>query len=301
MQKYLADRPFTLENCLIELARLKVEGKTPSTRASVVSYIRRMCDFFLYQYNVPSFADKLPRIKVPPTVADTLSSEEIKLLYTTSQPPSRDALVYNLFIETLARTGRRISEIQKLQVRDLDFSDSTFLLRDPKNHESRRYPLPTDLSNRLKPLCDNKQDESSVFTITKKTGGFWTTTAIKSSTVRSVLIIRKRFLHIRGRVSPHVLRHSYPVELLRRKVPLPLVSELLGHKTWSATKRYTHLVLDDMRSASNFHPLNQENLEITDVIESIKKDVSRYKLVGRKDMEFEIREGQGIYELRIRW
>lgn len=297
MVKYLAERPFTLENCLCELARLKEEGKTPATRASIVMYIRRICNFLEYKYKIPPFTKDLPNIKVPPTITDTLNTEEIQAIYTASIPPSKYTHVYNLFLEMLARTGRRISEIEKLIIKDIDFKENNFIIRDPKNHDSRLYPVPHDLCIRLEALCRDRSEDNHVFVVSngKKI------TPVKSGTIRSIMTIRRKHLGIRGRVSPHVFRHSFPVELLRRKVPLPLVSELMGHKNWQSTKRYTHLVMEDMRAASNFHPLNQANLSPEELIEGLKKEVDKYKGTKRDDVEFEVREGNGIYEVRVRW
>ena len=49
---------------------------------------------------------------------------------------------------------------------------------------------------------------------------------------------------------PHTFRHSYATELLRRKVPVEVVSHLLGHTSIATTSdTYAHLKVQDTRRA----------------------------------------------------
>jgi len=46
---------------------------------------------------------------------------------------------------------------------------------------------------------------------------------------------------IKKKASVHTLRHSYATHLLERSVPLPVIQELLGHRSPRTTLIYTHL------------------------------------------------------------
>ena len=48
---------------------------------------------------------------------------------------------------------------------------------------------------------------------------------------------------------PHVLRHSFCTEKIRRRVPLPYVQRLMRHNNIQTTMRYTHVVPEDLRDA----------------------------------------------------
>lgn len=51
-----------------------------------------------------------------------------------------------------------------------------------------------------------------------------------------------------GKLTPHVLRHSFASELVRNGVSLPTVKDLLGHLQLSSTQIYTHSSEDEKRA-----------------------------------------------------
>ncbi len=60
------------------------------------------------------------------------------------------------------------------------------------------------------------------------------------------------------RLHPHALRHSYATHLLQGGMNLRYLQTLLGHESLTATEKYTHLSLEDLRKQlSERHPLKK--------------------------------------------
>ena len=60
--------------------------------------------------------------------------------------------------------------------------------------------------------------------------------------------IHKAGLYVEGKKrGPHALRHSLASRLLEEKVPLPVISEILGHTNTETTATYLSISIDQLR------------------------------------------------------
>ena len=153
-------------------------------------------------------------------------------------------------LEMLYGTGMRVSELTKLDVRDVDFRNRMVKVKgkrrkeriipfgEPALHALMRYLTevrPAFLNNA--PAAE--RDEAAVFLNYQGT----------RITTRSVGRMVDKYIKICAGIhdiSPHSLRHSFATHLLDSGADLRDIQELLGHARLSTTQIYTHVSMEKL-------------------------------------------------------
>ncbi len=153
-------------------------------------------------------------------------------------------------LEMLYGTGVRVSELVKLDMRDIDFRGRTIRVKgkrrkervvpfgEPALHSLMRYLTevrPVFLNNA--PLAE--RDEAAVILNYQGT----------RITTRSVGRMVDKYIKICAGIhdiSPHSLRHSFATHLLDSGADLRDIQELLGHARLSTTQIYTHVSMEKL-------------------------------------------------------
>ena len=146
-----------------------------------------------------------------------------------------------LIISMLYTLGIRRSELVSLTVGSVDFGRKIVKIYG-KGDKMREIPLLALLSEEIllylkavETMCGGKRSLKEPLFVTYK--GTQLYPAYVDRAVKSALGGQK---NIRGRKSPHVLRHSLATELMNEDTALNSIKELLGHSSLAATQVYTH-------------------------------------------------------------
>lgn len=185
---------------------------------------------------------------------------------------------YHLIVELLYGAGLRLSEAQKLRVKDVNFERYILFIRGAKGDKDRTVPLPRMLE---KPLLDQIEIARHLWQIdiqrgmpgvsmpnalsTKypneatQFGWFWVFPAENYSTDPETKIYRRHHIYESGiqravqrarkeagiyaHITPHTFRHSFATHLLQDGYSIRVIQELLGHDDVKTTMIYTHCML----------------------------------------------------------
>ena len=188
----------------------------------------------------------LPRPKKPLLLPNILAESEVAALLQKIQN-----LKHKVLIMTAYSAGLRVSELVRLQVKDIDSARMVIHIRQGKGKKDRLVPLSKTLLQHLRAYFKMYRPATFLF---EGEGG-------KSYSTRSaqkVLALAKGETKIGKRGSIHMLRHSYATHLLEAGTDIRYIQAFLGHHNIKTTMRYTHVTMPKLENIKS--PLDRLNL-----------------------------------------
>lgn len=196
---------------------------------------------------------KLPDIITEPELQHIL--KHAYLLQATKKDSAR-----GLIVETLVKTGMRISELCNLRIENIDFNDNMFKIVQGKGSKDRYGLMPPSLVIKIINYIGNRKQG---FVFLNNRGNKYL-----SRSIQLYMADIKQRTGINKNLTPHTLRHVFASFLSKNGVDIRKIQQLLGHENISTTEIYTHLDFSDMK---------QEVLNITNEIEQTKNDTKLIK------------------------
>lgn len=149
----------------------------------------------------------------------------------------RNKTIINFYMYTWCR----LSELIKLKIEEIDFINRTIRINDGKGNKDRIIPLTYDLSDILIKYLIKKKNSRNISNFVFPT---------KNGLEMQKRDIYKIFLKIKNNLSfyftPHMLRHTFATELIRKDVDIYKVSKVLWHSNVKTTQIYTWLTVKDV-------------------------------------------------------
>ena len=197
-------------------------------------------------------------LKVPSAVVvnpyQTLTAREIgRFLVAAAASGPRDLALAMVF----TGGGLRVSEVANLDCKDLhDDTNGKFLLhvRHGKGNKDRLVPVHDEVGRVIHAymaFTDRKVGQQGpLFLGNPPTSVSSTGARISTRTCGRIVKALCEQADITKRISPHSLRHTFAVAILRYSKNIIAASKLLGHAVLATTQRYlNHLELDEIREA----------------------------------------------------
>jgi integrase/recombinase XerD len=202
----------------------------------------------------PSAAKQLPKALSFSDVEKLLAAVGVDAKGDLSVLMIRDQAL----LELLYGTGARISELIDLAVDDVShLSLQTPILRlRGKGNKERLVPVGkpaiTSLENylvRSRPVLSTSGKGSSALFLNARGG------KLSRQSAWQILQDTAERAGLAGKVSPHVMRHSFATHLLENGADVRVVQELLGHASVTTTQIYTMVTVDQLREVyATAHP-----------------------------------------------
>lgn len=187
--------------------------------------------------------------------------------------------IYQLIVKLMYGCGLRMSEVQNIRIKDIDFGFDKVYIWDSKSLKDRTVPLPLKIKDELKVQVE-KVKELHQKDLKDGYGSVYIPYALDrkypkakyeskwqyifpmdniSTDPRSGVLRRHHILdatlsrnikqavtksNIEKRVTSHIFRHSYATHLLQAGIDMRSIQELLGHKSVETTMIYTHVIAE---------------------------------------------------------
>ena len=157
-------------------------------------------------------------------------------------------------VEFLLATGMRVSEIQKVNVSDLNFDSNKLKTLGKGNKE--RVVLFNDRCKLYIKEYLNKRAAADIALFVSERSPYKRLSVRAIQKILKNISLRKDFEYS---VFPHKLRHTFATNMFRQGADLKTVQFLLGHKNISTTQIYVHVDDDGLRDAVKSNPLANIN------------------------------------------
>ena len=222
----------------------------PLSRHSVHAYVRNVNLFLTWARKHGEAVDARGQLpKLSRRHLDVLSREEIRAMEAAAVT-ERDKLI----IRILADTGMRTGELVGLRLSDLQERNRLHFLRitRAKGGDERAAPIMPDLARRLRRYAEKGRPRDAperIFLALRRSPGGRIAPLQESGVLQMIRDVGAR-AQITKRVYPHLFRHSFITEALRRGMNPILVAKIVGHSSLAMIHRnYEHLVADDSYEA----------------------------------------------------
>lgn len=191
--------------------------------------------------------------KIEKKVPEIMTENEIDALLSQPSGETPKEIRDKAMLELLYATGIRVTELITLKVGDVNLSNNTVLLKDPK--KTRTVPFGRHAREALDRYLDGTreamlEDKSSDVLFANCSGqtmsrqGFW-----------KLIKYYARKAGIEADITPHTLRHSFAAHLVENGADLKSVQEMLGHSDISTTQVYANMNQNHLREVyAKSHP-----------------------------------------------
>lgn len=185
----------------------------------------------------------IPRIKREKKLPVVLAKEEVKAILSEVKN-----IKHKTILTLIYSAGLRVGEAINLKVSDIDSKRMQIRIRQAKGAKDRYVILSAVLLDLLRTYYNLYKPKDYLFPSQMNE-------QISDRTVQCIFKQACKKCKLNKTVSVHVLRHSFATHLMEQGVSLPIIQQLLGHKSLRTTSVYLHVqqyTIDKIKSPLDF-------------------------------------------------
>lgn len=193
-----------------------------------------------------------------------LSEKEVFELLDNTKLRGPVGIRNRAILELFYACGIRTSELCNLRVHDVDLKEQTVTIVKGKGNKSRLLPIgqyasfyiQQYLEKARKYMLKGKRNDLGYLFLSQR-GNPFNKSTINKSVMRSVI----QKMKLKKHVSCYSFRHAVATHLMRNKVDIMYIAQLLGHSSLRTTQKYLHVEISDLKKMhSLYHPRERKSI-----------------------------------------
>lgn len=210
--------------------------------------LRTLKTFYIWLYKEgrigPSLYRSIKILKVPDDLQFPLKKQQIKKLISIPDKNTYNGYRDYVSMLLILDTGIRVNELVNIKVEDVTTRLAILKVRGAvaKTRRFRELPLSEETIKGLKPLLKAAKDNGSEFLFMNELGE-----RLSSKTVTWNFRKYGKKANIQERCTPHVLRHTFATNFVRKGGDIFTLQRIMGHSTIITTRKYIQLDVEDLR------------------------------------------------------
>lgn len=226
-------------------------ARSLATRHNCANHLRQLFHY-LYNHhctdtNLSQFILK-DRYRNKCRLPTTYTEDEIRRILGAVDRSSAMGRRDYLILLLAAQYGWRSGDIVKFRLSQIDWENNVIFFDQGKTGAPAEYPLLASVGNAVIDYLRYGRPESDAPEVIVSSEAGKRGTPLKRPAVHAVVSRYMREADIphwqEKKHGPHALRHSLATNLLRKDVPLPVISAVLGHQSTQSTGIYLRIDVD---------------------------------------------------------
>ena len=239
-----------------------IEKNRKCSNTTINLRLNNLKAFFTYiQMQIPSLAFhsqnilQIPKKKTEQKVIEYITLDGIKLILSLPNRQTYIGRKHLVLLSFMFATAARVQEVIDVTINDFKYNESQSIKITGKGNKARIVPLEKEIIKLLEGFLQEEKSKRTFFNIDDP---IFLNRSNNKFTRQGITYIVKKYANLARdinsklipiKVSPHIIRHSRAMSLLKAGVELIYIRDFLGHYSVTTTEHYARVNNEAIRKA----------------------------------------------------